>query len=88
VSWLRDHEDVFDLALADPPYDEPSTLTAALDALGLRVGQSGRVVAKHFWRDAPPPMIGLLASERVRRFGETALTFYRLRDDETGTEGA
>jgi 16S rRNA (guanine966-N2)-methyltransferase len=88
VSWLREHEDVFDLALVDPPYDEPSTLLAALDGLGPRVGQSGRVVAKHFWRDAPPPMIGLLASERVRRFGETALTFYRLRDDETGTEGA
>ena len=37
----------------------------------------GRVVAKHFWRDTPPARIGLLASERERRFGETALTFYR-----------
>jgi hypothetical protein len=35
------------------------------------------VVAKHFWRDGPPAVIGLLASERERRFGETALTFYR-----------
>ena len=36
-----------------------------------------RVVAKHFWRDRPPTRVGLLASERERRFGETALTFYR-----------
>ena len=34
-------------------------------------------MAKHFWRDAPPAEIGLLASGRERRFGETALTFYR-----------
>ena len=40
-----------------------------------------RVVAKHFWRDAPPAPIGLLASERERRFGETALTFYRRQED-------
>jgi hypothetical protein len=36
-----------------------------------------RVVAKHFWRARPPAAVGLLASERERRFGETALTFYR-----------
>ena len=30
-----------------------------------------RVVAKHFWRTTPPAAIGLLASERERRFGET-----------------
>ena len=36
-----------------------------------------RVVAKHFWRDRPPAAVGLLASERDRRFGETGLTFYR-----------
>ena len=44
----------------------------------VRAMPDARVVAKHFWRDAPPARIGLLASERVRRFGETALTFYRV----------
>jgi 16S rRNA (guanine966-N2)-methyltransferase len=80
LAWLADREDVFDLALVDPPYREPATLVAALEALGPRMAPSGRVVAKHFWRDAPPASTGLLASERVRRFGETALTFYRRRD--------
>ena len=35
------------------------------------------IVAKHFWRTPPPPAVGLLASVRTRRFGETVLTFYR-----------
>ena len=39
------------------------------------------MVAKHFWRDAPPARVGMLASERERRFGETALTFYRRAAD-------
>jgi hypothetical protein len=42
---------------------------------------SARVVAKHFWREAPPAGVGLLASDRERRFGETALTFYRRQED-------
>jgi hypothetical protein len=42
------------------------------------VSERAVVVLKHFWRDRPEPRIGLLASVRERRFGETALTFYRV----------
>ena len=65
------------MALLDPPYEDTAALTAALEALGPLLTPNARVVAKHFWRDAPPARVGLLASERERRFGETALTFYR-----------
>lgn len=72
----------FDIVLVDPPYADRETLERVLRRLGepdagvvLRPG--GRLVAKHFWRDAPPAVVGLLASERERRFGESALTFYR-----------
>jgi len=41
------------------------------------LADDARVVAKHLWRDRPPERIGMLAAERDRRFGETALTFYR-----------
>ena len=41
------------------------------------------MVAKHFWRDAPPARVGMLVSQRERRFGETALTFYRYGADAT-----
>ncbi len=71
----------FDLAVVDPPYAETALLAAVLGRLGAPgapLSAGARVVAKHFWREAPPARAGLLASERVRRFGETALTFYRL----------
>jgi 16S rRNA (guanine966-N2)-methyltransferase len=71
----------FDIVLVDPPYAETKLMEDAL----LRLGSAERpllapdcwVVAKHFWRTPPPAVVGLLASLRTRRFGETALTFYR-----------
>jgi 16S rRNA (guanine966-N2)-methyltransferase len=80
INWLRraDPERArFAVVIVDPPYDQPQVLTAALEALGARLPPNARVIAKHFWRDRPPAQVGLLASERERRFGETALTFYR-----------
>ncbi len=72
----------FDVVVVDPPYADTALLAAALAILGdpaaHLLAPSARVIAKHFWRDAPPERIGLLASERSRRFGETALTFYRV----------
>jgi 16S rRNA (guanine966-N2)-methyltransferase len=70
----------FDLAIVDPPYAETSLRDAILAALGaadgpLRPGATVLVTA--YWRDPPPPEIGLLRSSRVRRFGETAVTTYR-----------
>ena len=96
VAWLRDpvrgRDHPASLAILDPPYDDPAALVAALEAVGPLLAPNGRVVAKHFWRDSPPARIGLLASERGRRFGETALTFYRRvepeRDGGDSTEDA
>jgi 16S rRNA (guanine966-N2)-methyltransferase len=70
----------FGIVFVDPPYAEVELLAAALAAVTPLLGSGARVVAKHFWRDRPPTAVGLLASERERRFGETALTFYRLED--------
>lgn len=84
IAWLARSKEPFDIVLIDPPYAETDLVTRALSALGTREGPvapGGRVVAKHFWRDRPPERIGLLASERERRFGETALTFYRREED-------
>jgi 16S rRNA (guanine966-N2)-methyltransferase len=98
LTWLhapaRASQARYDLVLVDPPYDDTAALTTALEAVGRHLAASGRVVAKHFWRTPPPDTVGLLASERERRFGDTALTFYRLRDptgsagDDASTEGA
>lgn len=92
IGWLEDPagaaaEGPFDLVLVDPPYADTATLATALERVARHVRQGGIVISKHFWRDAPPERIGLLASERERRFGETALTFYRREPDEEAPEG-
>jgi len=71
----------FGCVVLDPPYPQVADLLAALE----RLGQPGSgwldadavVVAKHFWKDAPPPRVGRLGRVRERRFGETALSVYR-----------
>ena len=77
-----------EIVIVDPPYARPDLLVAALERLGAPgadtiLAAGGSAVAKHFWRSGPPAEIGLLASERTRRFGETALTFYRRRPAES-----
>lgn len=70
----------FDIVFVDPPYTDVATLRRVLEALGADgapLAPGARVVAKHFWRDRPPDRVGMLTAERDRRFGETALTFYR-----------
>jgi 16S rRNA (guanine966-N2)-methyltransferase len=87
VTWLGrppPPDSPFDLVIVDPPYAETDLLIRTLEVLGAAhapLTPDARVVAKHFWRDRPPDRIGLLASERDRRFGETALTFYRREED-------
>jgi 16S rRNA (guanine966-N2)-methyltransferase len=86
IAWLRRPGDLdssapFGLVIVDPPYVEAGLLAVALEALAPHLAPHARVVAKHFWRDRPPARVGLLASERERRFGETTLTFYRRQED-------
>jgi 16S rRNA (guanine966-N2)-methyltransferase len=93
VAWLADAArdaaagtiPVFDLAIVDPPYADTASLERVLEGVGAVMREGGIVVSKHFWRDAPPARIGLLASERERRFGETALTFYRCTSEAAAT---
>jgi 16S rRNA (guanine966-N2)-methyltransferase len=91
AGWLADPAGAaaagpFDIVLVDPPYADTAVLAHALELVGEHVREGGSVVAKHFWRDAPPSRPGLLASVRQRRFGETALTFYRRQTAEERRE--
>ena len=84
MAWLRDGNvgvaGPFEIVIIDPPYDQPELVTETLELLGSvdLLVPVAQVVVKHFWRDRPPDRSGLLASTRERRFGETALTFYRV----------
>ncbi len=85
IAWLKGSGATagpFGVIVADPPYDEPGLLVDALTAISVAgtnaiLAAGGIVVSKHFWRTGPPASIGLLASVRERRFGETGLTFHR-----------
>lgn len=83
VAFLRnlrkETDGPFTAALLDPPYSDP-IMVSALELLGDPARDwlvpGATVAVKHFWRDEPAEHVGLLAKERVKRFGETALTFY------------
>jgi 16S rRNA (guanine966-N2)-methyltransferase len=70
----------FDLAIVDPPYADAALRDAILARLGRpesALAAGATVVVTAHWRDLPADTVGLLRSTRVRRFGETAITFYR-----------
>jgi 16S rRNA (guanine(966)-N(2))-methyltransferase RsmD len=83
LAALRDpalRAECFDLAIVDPPYAETTLRDAVLALLAAPDGplrDGATVVVTAYWRKPPPDEVGLLRSVRVRRFGETAITFYR-----------
>jgi 16S rRNA (guanine966-N2)-methyltransferase len=75
---LATGEAPFDLVFLDPPYagDLASRALAAL-AGGPLLHAGSRVVVQHFAKMPPAPPAGLAGAGTPRRFGETALTFFR-----------
>lgn len=77
----------FGCVVLDPPYAQVSDLLAALERLGDPAAgwldAEAVVVAKHFWKDAPPARVGELVRRRDRRFGETALSMYRREPEQS-----
>lgn len=65
----------FDLAVLDPPYDEPD-LAAAVAAAGPLIAPGGLLVLEHGRRrPAPDSAAGLIRTRDVRS-GDSALAFY------------
>jgi 16S rRNA (guanine966-N2)-methyltransferase len=64
--------DAFDLAFADPPY--ASGIAAALAARWLDVSFASVLGVEHSVRTTLPP------GGDLRRYGDTAITFYRAHD--------
>jgi len=67
--------DEFAVVLADPPYGDPAG-PATLEVLGRREAVMVAVF-EHHHKDPYPESTGRLRLARQRRFGETALSFYR-----------
>jgi 16S rRNA (guanine966-N2)-methyltransferase len=65
----------FDLAVLDPPYDEPD-LTAVVAAAGPLIAPGGVLVLEHARRRASPEAVGQLVKTRDLISGDSALAFY------------
>jgi 16S rRNA (guanine(966)-N(2))-methyltransferase RsmD len=70
----------FDLVFADPPWalvdaGPPGAVLSGLAVAG-RIAPEGRVVLEHSARTPPPDIDGLDRLD-TRRYGDTALTFYK-----------
>ena len=74
-----------DVIFLDPPY-RTSLVEDTLHQLGdgRLLSARGQVIAEHFFKRALPERYGRLRRARVARFGDVALSFYRVEDQEVG----
>ncbi len=64
-----------DLAVLDPPYDEPD-LTASIAATESLIAPGGLLVLEHARRRPAPEQVGRLRRSRDLLSGDSALAFY------------
>lgn len=87
ASFLHTASGAYDLVFADPPYDVgDDEIAAMLAALAGLVAPGGLVVLERAARSADPVLPPGLATERHKRYGDTALWW--LRRDGDGHTGA
>ena len=71
----------FAVVFADPPYGSPrGAPTLAALGRGECLLPGAVVVVQHATKTPPPGEVGVLATWKMRRFGETTLTFFRAPD--------
>jgi 16S rRNA (guanine(966)-N(2))-methyltransferase RsmD len=78
LELLVERGDRFELVFADPPWDRAEELLAdVLAQAPALLSEGGRLVLEHESRDASPTAPeGMIASDQ-RKYGDTALSFYR-----------
>ena len=79
---LDDQGKQFDLIFLDPPYGKGLALKtlAALEASGL-LRPDARIVAEHSHREILPKDVGRLVLTQARRYGDTEVAFYGVREN-------
>jgi 16S rRNA (guanine966-N2)-methyltransferase len=87
VRWLvKEAGGAYGWIFLDPPYGSHETgeLEKALELIADKrlVDAGGVAVAEHEWRHAPEDRYGPLALFDRRRYGQTAVSFYRREDED------
>jgi 16S rRNA (guanine966-N2)-methyltransferase len=82
---LKKRGQTFDVIFLDPPY-RAALLEDALRQLGdgQLLSERGQVIAEHFFKRELAARYGGLCRVRVARFGDVALSFYRVEDQKGG----
>jgi 16S rRNA (guanine966-N2)-methyltransferase len=82
---LKKRGQTFDVIFLDPPY-RTALVEDALRQLGdgQLLSESGQVIAEHFFKRELAERSGGLCRVRVARFGDVALSFYRVEDQKGG----
>ena len=82
---LKKQEQTFDVIFLDPPY-RAALVEDALQQLGdgRLLNTDGQVTAEHFYKRELAERCGRLRRVRVARFGDVALSFYRIENQEGG----
>lgn len=85
LATLKVQGQTFDVIFLDPPY-RASLVEDTLQQLGdgQLLSEDGQVIAEHFFKRVLPERYGRLRRVRVARFGDVALSFYRVEDQEGG----
>ena len=78
LAFLSENKREFDIVFMDPPYDHDLEVPAieALDK-GNLVKDDGVIVVEHLMQDEMPDCVGSFARYQIRKYGNTALSFYR-----------
>jgi 16S rRNA (guanine966-N2)-methyltransferase len=82
VKKLAAQGEQFSLVFLDPPYERGlalKTLVALQDADLLL--SAARIVAEHSQRETLPELVGRLQLSQSRRYGDTQVTFYDIREN-------
>ncbi|MFR4023561.1 MAG: RsmD family RNA methyltransferase [[Eubacterium] siraeum] len=73
---LKNHRREFDIALLDPPY-EKSLIQRSLPALTEKMKDTGVIICEHEPGCRLPEEINGFVITKSKKYGKTALTFYR-----------
>lgn len=74
--------ETFDVVFADPPWDRVGELIPKLlAAVPAVLAEGGRFILEHDARTPPPDPPPVLATFDRRKYGDTALAFYRRRNE-------